>query len=31
MARFYGLSVSPTLFPGEWVLVRRWGRIGNPA
>lgn len=29
MARFYALSVSRTLFPGEWVLVRRWGRIGT--
>jgi predicted DNA-binding WGR domain protein len=29
MARFYALSVAGTLFPGEWVLVRRWGRIGT--
>jgi predicted DNA-binding WGR domain protein len=28
MARFYGLSVEPTLF-GEWVLMRCWGRIGT--
>lgn len=27
MARFYALSVQPTLF-GEWALVREWGRIG---
>ena len=27
MARFYAVTVNPTLFPGEWVLVRRWGRI----
>lgn len=29
MSRFYALSVHRTLFPGEWVLVRRWGRIGT--
>ena len=29
MARFYTLSVQPTLF-GEWCLVREWGRIGRP-
>lgn len=29
MARFYALSVQPTLF-GEWALVREWGRIGSP-
>ncbi|MGB3389974.1 MAG: WGR domain-containing protein [Pseudaminobacter sp.] len=28
MARFYELSVEPTLF-GEVALVRRWGRIGT--
>ena len=28
MARFYALSVQPTLF-GEWTLVREWGRIGR--
>lgn len=28
MARFYCLSVEPTLF-GEAVLVRAWGRIGT--
>ncbi|RUM95662.1 WGR domain-containing protein [Pseudaminobacter arsenicus] len=28
MARFYELSVKPTLF-GEVALVRRWGRIGT--
>jgi len=27
MARYYVLSVEPTLF-AEWSLVRRWGRIG---
>ncbi|KQS59361.1 hypothetical protein ASG39_18765 [Rhizobium sp. Leaf371] len=27
MARFYALSLEPSLF-GEIVLVRRWGRIG---
>ena len=29
MARFYMLTVQPTLF-GEWCLVREWGRIGSP-
>jgi predicted DNA-binding WGR domain protein len=28
MARYYVLSVEPTLF-AEWALVRRWGRIGG--
>lgn len=28
MARFYALSIEPTLF-GEICLVRRWGRIGT--
>ena len=28
MARFYVISVEPTLFP-ETALVRRWGRIGT--
>ena len=28
MARYYVLSVEPTLF-GESSLVRRWGRIGG--
>jgi predicted DNA-binding WGR domain protein len=28
MARFYALSVQPTLF-GEVSLVRNWGRIGR--
>lgn len=28
MARFYEMSVEPTLF-GEVALVRRWGRIGT--
>ncbi len=28
MARFYGLSVEPSLF-AEHALVRRWGRIGT--
>jgi predicted DNA-binding WGR domain protein len=28
MARFYALSLQPTLF-GEWALVREWGRIGQ--
>lgn len=28
MARFYALSIEPTLF-GEACLVRRWGRIGS--
>lgn len=28
MARFYELSVEPTLF-GEIALMRRWGRIGT--
>lgn len=26
LARFYAVSVQPTLF-GSWVVVRRWGRI----
>jgi predicted DNA-binding WGR domain protein len=29
MARFYSLTVTPTLF-GEWALIREWGRIGSP-
>ena len=29
MARFYAMSVQPTLF-GECSLVRCWGRIGAP-
>ncbi|MFZ1429988.1 MAG: WGR domain-containing protein [Chitinophagaceae bacterium] len=28
MARFYTVSLAPTLF-GEWALVREWGRIGS--
>lgn len=28
MARFYTLTIQPTLF-GEWSLVREWGRIGQ--
>ncbi|WP_082684789.1 WGR domain-containing protein [Aureimonas ureilytica] len=28
MARFYSLSIEPSLF-GEICLVRRWGRIGT--
>ena len=28
MARFYTMSVQPTLF-GECSVVREWGRIGN--
>jgi predicted DNA-binding WGR domain protein len=28
MARYYVLSVEPTLF-AEWALVRRWGRLGG--
>ena len=28
MARFYTISVQPTLF-GEWSLLREWGRIGS--
>ena len=28
-ARFYAVSVAPTLF-GQWALVREWGRIGHP-
>ena len=28
MARFYALSIEPTLF-AETALVRRWGRIGT--
>ena len=28
MARFYALSIEPTLF-GDVCLVRRWGRIGT--
>lgn len=29
MARFYLLTVQPTLF-GQYALVREWGRIGRP-
>jgi len=29
MARYYVLSVEPTLF-GDVALVRQWGRIGSP-
>ena len=29
MARYYVLSVEPTLF-GDVALVREWGRIGSP-
>ena len=28
MARFYALSIEPTLF-GDVCLIRRWGRIGT--
>lgn len=28
MARYYGLTLQPTLF-GEMSLVRHWGRIGT--
>ena len=28
MARFYAMSLQPTLF-GEWALLREWGRIGS--
>ncbi|KQT63323.1 MULTISPECIES: WGR domain-containing protein [unclassified Aureimonas] len=28
MARYYALSIEPTLF-GDVCLVRRWGRIGS--
>lgn len=28
MARFYALTVQPTLF-GQFALVREWGRIGS--
>lgn len=28
MARYYAMSIEPTLF-GETCLVRRWGRIGS--
>ena len=28
MARYYAMSIEPTLF-GETSLVRRWGRIGS--
>ena len=28
MARFYAMSLQPTLF-GEWALLREWGRIGT--
>ena len=28
MARFYTMTVQPTLF-GEWALLREWGRIGS--
>lgn len=29
MARFYAISLEPTLF-GDIALVREWGRIGRP-
>jgi predicted DNA-binding WGR domain protein len=29
MARFYAITVMPTLF-GEWALIREWGRIDYP-
>nr|WP_082009681.1 WGR domain-containing protein [Methylobacterium sp. ZNC0032] len=29
MARFYAVSIEPTLF-GDAALVREWGRIGRP-
>jgi predicted DNA-binding WGR domain protein len=29
MARYYVLSIEPTLF-GEPALIREWGRIGSP-
>ena len=28
MARFYAVTVQPTLF-GEWAVVRRWGRVNT--
>ena len=28
MARFYAVTVMPTLF-GDWAVVREWGRIGQ--
>jgi len=28
MARFYRITVTPTLF-GEWAVMREWGRIGR--
>ena len=28
MARFYAMSLQPTLF-GEWSMLREWGRIGS--
>lgn len=28
MARYYRMSVQPTLF-GEWSVVREWGRVGR--
>ena len=28
MARFYVISVEPTLF-GQWAVVRHWGRLGT--
>ena len=28
MARFYAVTVTPTLF-GEWSVLREWGRIGQ--
>jgi predicted DNA-binding WGR domain protein len=28
MARFYAVTIQPTLF-GEWTLVREWGRVGR--
>lgn len=28
MARFYAITVQPTLF-GDWAVIREWGRIGQ--
>lgn len=29
MKRWYALRLEPSLFPGDWVVARSWGRIGH--
>lgn len=30
MKRWYALRLEPSLFPGDWIVARSWGRIGRP-